>query len=307
MAKAKPNRKAKEGKLSASAIKNKNKRERRKLRGLEPPPSAKLQRKAEERQKHRKEKRIERRKRKEDEAMGLEVERRVPETIESMRRFDETIVNDGDPEIDAEEAIDEFSGHFNGDSTPKLMITSSRRPSEKMRTFMKELLLILPNSIYYARDEHKLKALVKAGTEGGFSAILLVNQGPDKMPSGLYLCSLPSGPTTFFKLTSITFASEMKGGGVLTPTTPELVLNSFNTRLGRRIGRQLGALFPLTPEFEGRRVITFHNQRDMIFFRHHRYVFRNEKKCSLKEIGPRFTLKVHSVQVPSTCQTLNTI
>lgn len=29
----------------------------------------------------------------------------------------------------------------------------------------------------------------------------------------------------------------------------------------------------------------------------YRYVFRNEKKCSLKEIGPRFTLKTHFVQV----------
>lgn len=31
------------------------------------------------------------------------------------------------------------------------------------------------------------------------------------------------------------------------------------------------ALFPQDPEFKGRRVVTFHNQRDFIFFRHHRY------------------------------------
>jgi ribosome production factor 1 len=31
------------------------------------------------------------------------------------------------------------------------------------------------------------------------------------------------------------------------------------------------SLFPQDPEFKGRRVVTFQNQRDFIFFRHHRY------------------------------------
>lgn len=35
--------------------------------------------------------------------------------------------------------------------------------------------------------------------------------------------------------------------------------------------RLIQALFPQDPEFRGRRVVTFHNQRDFIFFRHHRY------------------------------------
>jgi ribosome production factor 1 len=45
------------------------------------------------------------------------------------------------------------------------------------------------------------------------------------------------------------------------------VLNNFNTRLGRRVGRMLGSLFHQEPQFRGRRVATFHNQRDFIFFR----------------------------------------
>lgn len=46
-------------------------------------------------------------------------------------------------------------------------------------------------------------------------------------------------------------------------------------------------------EFEGRRVCTFHNQRDFIFFRQHRYIFADEgKKVRLQELGPRFTLKL---------------
>jgi len=71
--------------------------------------------------------------------------------------------------------------------------------------------------------------------------------------------------------------------------------------LGRRIGRFFAALFPQQPEFKGRRVVTFHNQRDFIFFRHHRYIFKeNEEKgkveVNLQEIGPRFCLKLEKIQ-----------
>jgi ribosome production factor 1 len=31
----------------------------------------------------------------------------------------------------------------------------------------------------------------------------------------------------------------------------------------------LAALFHFEPEFRGKRAVTFHNQRDYIFFRHH--------------------------------------
>ena len=100
------------------------------------------------------------------------------------------------------------------------------------------------------------------------------------------------------------------------------------------MARMLAALFPHDPQFEGRRVVTFHNQRDYIFFRHHRlvlpfpfystlshmhqhniphtctythitsvhtpcvcrYIFKNAQRVGLQEIGPRFTLKLRSLQ-----------
>ena len=68
------------------------------------------------------------------------------------------------------------------------------------------------------------------------------------------------------------------------------------------------------PEFQGRQVVTLHNQRDFLFFRRHRsvpnrntalivcsslfrrYAFRSTEKVSLQEIGPRFTLKLRSLR-----------
>jgi ribosome production factor 1 len=71
-------------------------------------------------------------------------------------------------------------------------------------------------------------------------------------------------------------------------------------------------LFPPLPDFEGRQVVTLHNQRDFLFFRRHRwdalllkqaevltslrYAFRSEEKVALQEIGPRFTLKLRSLR-----------
>jgi ribosome production factor 1 len=75
------------------------------------------------------------------------------------------------------------------------------------------------------------------------------------------------------------------------------------------------SLFPHDAQFQGRQVVTFHNQRDYIFVRHHRYVFDEKKlkkpkegepqppleikdrvKARLQELGPRFTLKLRWLQ-----------
>lgn len=58
-----------------------------------------------------------------------------------------------------------------------------------------------------------------------------------------------------------------QGHGRPTRHKPELILNHFNTQLGRRLGRMIACMFSPAPAFRGRQVATFHNQRDYIFFR----------------------------------------
>ena len=91
------------------------------------------------------------------------------------------------------------------------------------------------------------------------------------------------------QLNSIVLAKDVFNHARPSDHQPELILNNFSTRLGARIARFFTALLPQAraylvlenakfdliaivqvPEFEGRRVVTFHNQRDFIFFRHHR-------------------------------------
>jgi ribosome production factor 1 len=119
------------------------------------------------------------------------------------------------------------------------------------------------------------------------------------MCNGLIVTHLPHGPTAFLKVSSFVAGEKIPGHGRPTSHVPELILNNFKTRLGRRVGRFLGSLFPHQPEFEGRQVVTFHNQRDFIFVRHHRYVYRKTEertRAKLQELGPRFTLKMKWLQ-----------
>ncbi|PFH31458.1 putative IMP4 family U3 small nucleolar ribonucleoprotein (snoRNP) [Besnoitia besnoiti] len=226
------------------------------------------------------------------ERRGETVEKKTPKTIESMRRYDPTVVDDEDEEeVGGEEDVDEFASYFKREVTPKLMITTNKKVTADTYSFLKEILYIFPNAFFYKRGPYHIKNICKFAIKQGFTD-LLVFQEKKHRPFGLYIVHLPEGPTSYFRLSSVRMAQEMKGAGTMTTHLPELLLNGFTTRLGRRVARQLAALFPLTPEFSGRRVVTFHNQRDFIFFRHHRYIFENGKKTRLQEIGPRLTLKL---------------
>ena len=137
-----------------------------------------------------------------------------------------------------------------------------------------ELLRCIPRAFYYKRGHFELKSICGFAAEKGFTHLLVLTERL-KAPNGLLVVKLPLGPTAAFKLRSTVRAADIRGHGAATSHVPELILNNFSTRLGRRVGRVLGSLFPHTPDFAGRQVVTFHNQRDFVFFRHHRYVFED--------------------------------
>ena len=87
----------------------------------------------------------------------------------------------------------------------------------------------------------------------------------------MVLIKLPCGPSFVFKLTNIVLAKDVFHHGNALPYNPELILNNFNTRVGRRLARGLMSLFKQVPEFEARQAVVFHNQRDFVFVRAYRY------------------------------------
>jgi len=248
-------------------------------------------------QERKKQKSSARRARKEAEARGEEVTRQTPRTIEAMREQDEDVVPPEDSEVEADEAMDEFEKYFTGNKTPKILITTKQHPSGKMFNLLKELVHVIPNTFFYPRKDFSFKKICEFAGNRDFTDIILFNEKA-KAVQGVYICHLPNGPTSYWRLTRLKLGQEIKKGATCNASHhPELILNNFTTRLGRRIGRCLAALFPQKPDFIGRRTVTFHNQRDFVFFRHYRYNFKDEgNKCKLQEIGPRFTLKLRYIQ-----------
>ncbi|KAM9460947.1 ribosome production factor 1 [Clarias gariepinus] len=240
---------------------------------------------------------LRKKRKKEREALGDKAPpKEVPKTIENQRIYDETVVDPEDEEVAFDEGTDEFSAYFNKLVNPKVLITTSDRPRGRTVRFCEQLATVVPNAHVYYRRGLALKKIIPQCISRDFTYLMVINEDR-KMPNGLVLCHLPDGPTAHFKVSSVRLRKEMKRKGKApTEHHPEVILNNFTTRLGHSIGRMFAALFPQDPQFVGRQVATFHNQRDFIFFRFHRYIFKNEKKVGIQELGPRFTLKLRSLQ-----------
>jgi ribosome production factor 1 len=215
-----------------------------------------------------------------------------PNTLENTREFDDTVVAPDDAEVAGDEADDEFAGVWAGGEVPKVMVTTQQGPSGKIFPVIAELLNVVPNSFYYRRGRFELSRICEWAADRSFTHVAVLTERR-KVPNGLLLVKLPAGPTAAFKLRSTVLPGDIAGHGRATTHVPEVLLNRFGTRLGRRVGRLLGSLFPPRPDFGGRQVVTFHNQRDFIFFRRHRYVFEDGgTRARMQELGPRFTLKL---------------
>ncbi|KAF8623232.1 hypothetical protein AX15_006466 [Amanita polypyramis BW_CC] len=240
-------------------------------------------------------------------------EENVPRTLDNMREYDPSTISmaglssSGGPppeeqdEITEDIASDPFAEYFASDDPtvpPKILITTSPKATKATYDICDELVGVFPGAEFIRRKKGKGFEIGKiAGWAAGrgYKHLLVVNEDMKK-PNAITFVYLPNGPSAYFKLTSIGLTRDIFGHARATPHYPELVLNNFTTRLGHLVGRMFQTTFPPMPEFQGRQVVTLHNQRDFLFFRRHRYAFRSEEKVALQEIGPRFTLKLRWVK-----------
>ncbi len=254
---------------------------------------------------------------KEAEALGEDEaarKRLTPRTLDNTREVEETTVQPDDEEILADEAEDEFAPYFSDEIRPKILLTTRPCPSAELFHFISDLMRFIPQLYYYPRKSYSEKEICTFGSNRKFTHLIVLSE-KSKVCNGMMISHLrPSmagnclgGPTAFFKVSNVIPSTDVPNNGSATSHVPELNLHGFTTRLGHRAGRFLGSLFPHNAQFQGRQVATFHNQRDFIFVRHHRYVFeegphinkdngKKKTKARLQELGPRFTLKMRWLQ-----------
>lgn len=159
---------------------------------------------------------------------------------------------------------------------------------------------MFPNAVFYKRQGYPIKKIIEYATARDFTDIVVVNEDRRTINS-LVVSHLPDGPTANFKLSSLKLSADIVGHGRATAHKPELVLNNFSTRLGLRVGRMFASLFNQDPTFRGRRVVTFHNQRDFIFFRC-APPFAHLEAVPAAAYKQRFLLCVFFAFTPSLCE-----
>ncbi|GMM37815.1 rRNA-binding ribosome biosynthesis protein [Saccharomycopsis crataegensis] len=261
--------------------------------------------------KHKKEKsKLKREERKERREKGLP--KQVPDTIDGKREYDETIKNpeDSDSSVDNSDSEDEkenekqddddqqgdFSSYFKDGKDPKILITTSANCTRHAYNFVDCFGELFEDIKFIKRKRnYSMNDMARLSSNRGYTHLVVVNEDK-KTINGITFIALPEGPTYYFSVSSYIEGKKIPGHGKATSHIPELVLNNFKTSLGASVGNLFKSLFPHKPDIEGRQVITIHNQRDFMFFRRHRYVFRNEEKVGLQELGPQFTLRLRRVQ-----------
>ena len=238
----------------------------------------------------------------EDEEKEIYKPKQTPKTIDMMREIDENMIDENDEEMKQSLNEDEYKDYFNNEIEPQILLTTSIKHTGGIYRFMRELKNIIPNSYFYYRKKFDLGTIMKNSIEKGFTDIIIITERLRK-PYKLLLIHLPNGPTLEFKLFNVIYQNEIEGHCTSSGFNPELLFKNFKTNLGFRIKRALNAIFPKNEELKGRELITFHNQRDYIFFRYYRYIFEEESdgnnkdiKVKLQEIGPRFVMKLLYVQ-----------
>lgn len=202
--------------------------------------------------------------------------------------------------------------------SPKILVTTSLNST--LHHYASQLTNLFPNSVYIRRSAHRhayqfsIREIAKFASNRNYTALVILNED-QKRPSGLTIVHLPHGPTFHFTISNWIDGKQIAGHGNATEHWPELILNNFRTPLGLLSAHLFKSLFPAQPDFEGRQVVTLHNQRDYIFVRRHRYVFRDKReteksvvgadgkemkgaegiRTGLQELGPSFTLKLRRV------------
>ncbi|XP_020591989.1 U3 small nucleolar ribonucleoprotein protein IMP4 [Phalaenopsis equestris] len=182
---------------------------------------------------------------------------------------------------------------------PKILLTTSRSPSAPLTQFVKELKIVFPNATRMNRGGQVIAEIVEVCRAHDFTDVILVHEHRGE-PDGLIVCHLPFGPTAYFELLNVVTRHDIKDKqavGTMSEAYPHLILDNFTTKLGQRTANIVRHLFPV-PKPDTKRIITFANRSDYISFRHHVYEKRGgPKSVELKEVGPRFELRLFQIKL----------
>ncbi|KAG0468027.1 hypothetical protein HPP92_017355 [Vanilla planifolia] len=163
---------------------------------------------------------------------------------------------------------------------PKILLTTSRNPSAPLTQFVKELKIVFPNAMRMNRGGQVISEIVETCRSHEFTDVILV-----------HLTSVVGQMVTRHDI------KDKHAIGTMSEAYPHLIFENFTTKLGQRTATILKHLFPV-PKPDTKRIITFANRSDYVSFRHHVYERHGgPKSVELKEVGPRFELRLFQIKL----------
>lgn len=142
---------------------------------------------------------------------------------------------------------------------PKLLVTTTLNST--LHDEARLLCALFPNSHYIPRSGHKyghkysVREISRFAANRGYTAVMVLRED-QKRPAALDVVHLPAGPTAHFSISNWIPGKKIPHHGNPTNHYPELLLNNFKTPLGVLTARLFQTLFPKTPEFQGRQVVS---------------------------------------------------
>jgi U3 small nucleolar ribonucleoprotein protein IMP4 len=173
---------------------------------------------------------------------------------------------------------------------PKVLITTSRDPSNRLLRFTKELKWMIPNSKRINRGNLVIKDLSKLCKENKISDLIILFEHRGT-PDGMLISKFPQGPTLTCSLHNVVLRHDIPelSSKTFSEAYPNLIFHNFQSDLGLKINSFLKSLFPC-PNEASKKVIGFMNNDDYISFRQYIYG-TNKKEVELSEQGPRFEMR----------------
>ena len=181
----------------------------------------------------------------------------IPKTLDNTREFDPSILTNGQnagsshiapEEVAADIATDPFTSYFttkDPNCPPKVLITTSPKVSKATYDFCDELVGVFPGAEFIQRKKGKgfeIGWIAAWAANRGYKHLFVINEDhkkPSQFPlncnsnflslrpaiDALTLVYLPSGPTAYFKLTSIELTQQIYVGSAVYMSSSKLALN----------------------------------------------------------------------------------
>lgn len=101
-----------------------------------------------------------------------------------------------------------------GVEDPKIMVTTARDPSSRLKRFTKEVRLLFPGAQRLNRGNMVLGEMVQVCRANEVSDLVIVHEHRGE-PDGLIVSHMPYGPTAYFSLSNVVMRHDIPEAGTM--------------------------------------------------------------------------------------------